>query len=77
MVTGKEITEKGDYYRKKNGNDKILTDDMLFYIIDRIDNLPCMEHLCTISELSGVIKVIVPVMLAGFASIIGLIYYLG
>ena len=76
MVKLEEIKKVADNFRSENGNHKINTDDMLFYIVNRIDYLPCGVHVALIAELTGKIKIMLPLMMVGFTTILGLMYFL-
>jgi len=76
MVNVEKIKREAEKFREENGNSEIQADDMLFYIVNRIDALPCEPHMALMSELSGKLKVLLPITLAGFAALSGLMYFL-
>ena len=75
----KQIKETVKKFKEKNGNNTFTQKDLLMYIVQRIDNLPCVEHMSLIQETKAILKtwtwvagVLITVMLAvvGFSTLI-------
>lgn len=72
----KIIKETAEKFRKENGNNKIDNNDLLIYIMTKIDNLPCEPHVKIIQDTKSqlkILKLMIPIMLS---LIFGLIFYL-
>jgi len=76
LVKEHDIREVVKNFKKENGNTKISTSDMIIYLVERLDKLPCETHMNTIAELKGKLNLLIPILLAMFGFVIGLIYFL-
>ena len=54
----KQITETIKKFKEENGNNTFTQKDLLMYIVQRIDNLPCADHIKSIGEIKGDVKTI-------------------
>ena len=52
----KRMKEEIENFKSKNGNNTYTTKDLLMYIVQRVDSLPCEEHLNKISNVELVSK---------------------
>ena len=52
----KDMEEEIKKFKQENGNNNFTQKDLLMYIVRRIDDLPCEEHLQLVLEKSGDIK---------------------
>jgi len=51
-----KIKQAVNNFRQQNGNENFTNKEMLMYIVQRLDNLPCNEHMTLIQELRGITK---------------------
>ena len=52
----KEIKDTIEEFKMRNGNATFTQKDLLMYLVERVDNLPCMEHMGDIKGIEGDIK---------------------
>ena len=72
----KLIKETADKFRAENGNSNIDNNDLLIYIMTKIDALPCSEHLSDILSSKTwitVLKWYIPISTAIMLSLFGYI----
>ena len=53
-----KIKEAVTHFKNENGNEKFTQKEMLMYIVQRLDNLPCAAHIEAIGNINGDIKTI-------------------
>lgn len=69
----KLIKDTAERFKEENGNSKIDNNDLLIYIMTRIDSLPCKPHLKTITKIDTRQKMTMWLVGIGL-SVIGLLY---
>ena len=72
-IKDKIIKETAENFRKENGNNKIADNDLLIYIMTKIDTLPCTNHLASITTVETRQKMMMWGIGIGL-SVIGLLY---
>ena len=72
-IKDKIIKETAEKFRKENGNNKIADNDLLIYIMTKIDTLPCANHLASITTVETRQKMMMWGIGIGL-SVIGLLY---
>ena len=72
-IKDKLIKETAENFRKENGNEHIENNDLLIYIMTKIDNLPCKPHLETITKIDTRQKMTMWAIGIGL-SLLGLLY---
>ena len=50
------IRKAVDEFKKANGNEKYSTNDLVMYLVKRIDDLPCENHVSRIAAVEARIK---------------------
>lgn len=56
MVKEEHVREIANKFRSDNGNKHINNSDMLIYIMEKVDNLPCVDHMSTIDEVKAKVE---------------------
>lgn len=74
-IKDKIIKETADKFRKENGNNNIDSNDLLIYIMTKVDTLPCSSHLASISVVETRLKMMMWGVGIGL-SVIGFLYVL-
>ena len=72
----KEIKKVAEKFRADNGNKRIPDNDLLIYIMTKVDNLPCNTHIEKISYCASTIKQLKWIVGLLFSAIFALIFYL-
>lgn len=75
-IKDKIIKETAKKFRKENGNKEIPNNDLLIYIMTKIDSLPCEPHIKIMQDTKSqlkILKLMIPIILS---VIFGLIYFL-
>jgi hypothetical protein len=53
-----KIKKAVEEFKQENGNKEYQLDDLVIYILKRVDNLPCEKHASTISLNRGTLLVV-------------------
>lgn len=71
-----DIKESAARFRAENGNNTITQKDMIIYIMERLDMLPCSSNRSSISKLCERTKWLKFYLAAGFTIVFAVIAYL-
>ena len=71
----KMIRKAVEEFKKENGNENFSQKEMLMYLITRLDNLPCEQHIKTIAGNAARSKLML-VLYPLTVTIIGILYYI-
>ena len=75
-IDEKTIRETAKRFKDDNGNHEIPDNDILIYIMTKIDNLPCEPHGKIMQDTKSQLKILKYFMPLFFSFIIGLIIFL-
>jgi len=53
----KNIRKAIDEFKEENGNERFSQKDLLMYLVNRVDNLPCNKHMGVIYEMKNDVEV--------------------
>ena len=71
-----KIQNEIDKFISENGNANFTHKDLLIYIVQKIDNLPCVSHVKTIQTNKAKVDMLMWIYGISTAAIIGLLMYI-